>query len=117
MKHWVRAVLAVLAAVVLVGCEAASPTETGTRQPEPGTSRWTMPDVVGSTLQEAQDEIQRLTEGRLLVTDSHDATGQDRAQILDGDWIVCTQNVAPGTAITTDTRIDFGAVQAEETCP
>ncbi|OLF11364.1 PASTA domain-containing protein [Actinophytocola xanthii] len=112
-----RVVVAALTAVVLAGCEGVAPTETTTSPPDPEAAPWTMPDVVGSTLQEAQDEIQRLTGGQLLVTDSHDATGQDRAQVLDGDWIVCTQNVAPGTRITTDTRIDFGAVKAEETCP
>jgi len=111
-------VLAALAAVTIAvtGCQdggSTDPDSTGA----PGAGQWTMPDLVGAGLQEAQDRIQELTDGQLLVTDSHDALGQDRGQVDDDNWKVCTQNVAAGTAITTDTRIDFGVVRVEESCP
>ena len=75
-----------------------------------------MPDLVGVGLQEAQDRMQALFGNPLLVTFSHDATGAGRQQVLDRNWKVCSQNVAPGTRITEDTRIDFGAVKVEERC-
>jgi hypothetical protein len=42
-----------------------------------------------------------------------------RHQVLDSDWIVCTQNVAPGQQVTSDAegQIDFGVVKRSETCP
>jgi hypothetical protein len=76
-----------------------------------------MPDLVGMVLQDAQDQIQAITDKNLLFTVSHDATGQKRNQLVDSNWKVCTQNVAPGTAITAETRIDFGAVKVTEQCP
>jgi beta-lactam-binding protein with PASTA domain len=77
---------------------------------------WTMPNLVGAGLQDAQDAIQELTGFAIMITTSHDATGQNRVQISDRNWKVCTQNVAPGATITRDTRIDFGAVKLEESC-
>jgi hypothetical protein len=77
---------------------------------------WTMPNLVGAGLQDAQDAIQELTGFAIMITTSHDATGQNRVQIADRNWKVCTQNVAPGATITRDTRIDFGAVKLEESC-
>jgi len=56
---------------------------------------WTMPNLVGANLQEAQDAIQALTGNAIFFTKSHDATGAGRHQILDRDWRVCSQNVPP----------------------
>ena len=81
----------------------------------PGSS-WTMPNLVGKGLQEAQDAIQELTGYGIAITTSHDATGANRMQIADRNWKVCTQNVPPGATITSSTRIDFGAVKLEESC-
>lgn len=77
---------------------------------------WTMPDLVGSGLQDAQDAIQELTGFSIMITTSHDATGENRMQLADRNWKVCTQNVPPGATITRETRIDFGAVRLEESC-
>ena len=54
-----------------------------------------MPNLVGHGLQDAQDTIQALTDDRIFVTKSHDATGAGRHQILDRDWKVCDQDVRP----------------------
>jgi hypothetical protein len=86
------------------------------RGPEPATSA-TMPDLVGWRLQSAQDRIQSLTNFEIAVTTSHDATGAGRHQVWDRNWKVCSQNIPPGAAIDTGTRIDFGAVKIEESCP
>jgi len=80
-----------------------------------GTS-WTMPDLVGSNLQDAQNAVQDLTEFQIPVTTSHDSTGAGRQQVVDRNWKVCSQNVAPGTTITKGARIDFGTVKLDETC-
>jgi hypothetical protein len=77
---------------------------------------WTMPDLVGVRLQEAQDTIQELTDFAILIMTSHDATGAGRMQVSDRNWKVCTQNVPPGATITPETRIDFGAVKLDEAC-
>jgi hypothetical protein len=79
-------------------------------------SSWTMPDLVGSNLQEAQNAVQSLTDFAIAVTTSHDATGKGRQQVLDRNWKVCSQNVAAGATITTDSKIDFGAVKLDESC-
>jgi len=84
---------------------------------EPPAPQWTMPDLVGATLQDAQDQIQTLTGDAVYFTDSHDLTGENRNQVLDANWKVCTQNVEPGAPVTTASRIDFGVVKLEETCP
>lgn len=77
---------------------------------------WTMPNLVGSGLQEAQDSIQRLTNHGIVITTSHDATGTGRVQVADRNWKVCTQNVPPGATITSSSRIDFGVVKLDESC-
>lgn len=100
--------LLVTAAVLIGGC-ATEPTRT--------TEQWEMPDLVGETLQDAQDRIQDLTDGAVLITVSHDLTGQDRNQVLDQNWRVCTQNIAPGASLTTESEVDFGVVKLEESCP
>ncbi len=86
------------------------------QQPKPA-KQWAMPNLVGSNLQQAQDQMQKLTGDPVFLTTSHDATGQKRQQVLDKNWKVCSQSVAPGTQITLDSPIDFGAVKNEESCP
>lgn len=76
-----------------------------------------MPDLVGQVLQDAQDQIQALTGGAIFFTGSHDLSGEDRNQVLDANWKVCTQNVAPGTAVTPESTIDVGVVKLDEACP
>ena len=138
MRHLVPA--AAVAAAALTACgtpaptapPAPTPTETATvTLPAPPTivypptvvpsvvqapASWTMPNLVGSGLQDAQDAIQELTGFRIAITTSHDATGANRMQIADRNWKVCTQNIPPGATITSDSRIDFGAVKVEESC-
>ena len=74
-----------------------------------------MPDLVGRTLQDAQDDLQRVV-GSFFVSTSHDADGQGRLQLIDANWKVCTQDPAPGTAITRDSSVDFGTVKLAEYC-
>ena len=81
-----------------------------------GPRRWTMPNLVGKNLQEAQDAIQELTGFEIPITTSHDATGAGREQLLDRNWKVCSQNIAAGAEISSSSRIDFGAVRTDERC-
>jgi predicted P-loop ATPase len=78
---------------------------------------WVMPDLIGKDLQGAQDAIQSLTALEVWYTDSTDLTGQDRMQVSDRHWVVCTSTPPPGATFTADTDIDFGVVRIEETCP
>jgi hypothetical protein len=92
---------------------AASPTVVVATE---GPHRWTMPNLVGRNLQEAQDAIQELTAFEIPITTSHDATGAGREQLLDRNWKVCSQNIAAGAEISSTSRIDFGAVRTDERC-
>lgn len=127
-----RAVLAMVGLSMLVvgldGCGASItqqtpasstplPAATSATRGSPGPTSWTMPNLVNSTLQSAQDRIQSLTNYGIAITTSHDATATGRHQILDRDWKVCSQNVPPGATIDSGTRIDFGVVKLEEACP
>jgi|GEM_PF-841890 len=73
-----------------------------------------VPDLVGMGLQAAQDAAQ--ADG-VFALKSHDSLGEDRHQILDRDWKVCTQSPAAGKTVPTDTTLDLGAVKVTETCP
>ena len=92
---------------------AASPTVVVATE---GPRRWTMPNLVGKNLQEAQDAIQELTGFEIPITTSHDASGAGREQLLDRNWKVCSQNIAAGAEISSSSRIDFGAVRTDERC-
>lgn len=76
-----------------------------------------MPNLVGSNLQAAQDQLQAVTGNPLFYSSSHDMTIRYRRQILDRDWKVCTQSVPAGAQFTVDTVVDFGVVKLNETCP
>jgi hypothetical protein len=74
-----------------------------------------MPRLVGMDLQSAQNAVQ--THG-IFYSRSHDLRGV-RHQVLDSDWIVCTQNIPAGHQVTSDIegQIDFGVVKRIERCP
>lgn len=76
-----------------------------------------MPNEVGKVLQDAQDEIQRVSGNPIFITRSVDATGQDRHQVLDRNWQVCSQNVARGKRVSQDIEITFSVVKVDESCP
>jgi hypothetical protein len=84
---------------------------------EQSAQEWAMPGLVGMVLQDAQDQVQSLTGGAVYFTDSHDLTGQGRNQVLDDNWQVCTQNIAPGAVLTAASRVDLGVVKVGEACP
>ena len=75
---------------------------------------FTMPALVGSNLQDAQDVLQSL--GSFLLTQT-DATGMSRFQILDSNWKVCFQNPAPGAQVSFIKLVELGAVKLDEQCP
>ncbi len=81
-----------------------------------GGGSWTMPDLVGATLQDAQDAVQALTDFAIPITTSSDATGRDRMQLDDRNWRVCAQSVPAGADITPGSAIDFAVVQLDEEC-
>jgi hypothetical protein len=81
-----------------------------------GSGSFSMPDEGGRGLQEAQDDVQRVSGNPIFFTDSSDASGQGRMQIIDSNWKVCSQNVAPGTSVNQDTDISFAAVKLGEDC-
>lgn len=117
----------VLLALLVAGC---NPQVGNTQAPPAGgtsdsagssgvlTKPFSMPDVVGSNLQAAKDTLKKLTGDPLFLSSSHDATSQNRHQILAHDWKVCAQKPAPGTQITIKgSVIDFAVVKTEEKCP
>jgi hypothetical protein len=106
-------------ATVTVEVSASSPAavpQSSAAVGAPMAESWTMPDLVGTGLQEAQDSMQRLTAFGIAITTSHDTTGAGRMQVSDRNWKVCTQSVQPGATVTPETLIDFGAVKLEEEC-
>jgi hypothetical protein len=72
-----------------------------------------MPSVVCMNLQAAQDLIQ--TTG-VFFSRSFDATGAGRAQVVDSNWVVVSQDPAPGTPIT-EGQANLGAVKYGEPSP
>uniref|UniRef100_A0AAU2K2K2 PASTA domain-containing protein n=1 Tax=Streptomyces sp. NBC_00049 TaxID=2903617 RepID=A0AAU2K2K2_9ACTN len=82
--------------------------------PKAGKPATAVPDFVGQVLQTAQDGAQA---AGVYLLSSHDALGKNRNQVLDRNWKVCTQSPAAGTTTSTDTKIDFGTVKNEESCP
>jgi PASTA domain len=75
-----------------------------------------MPNMVGKVLQDAQDEIQRVSGNPHFVTSSIDATGQGRHQILDRNWKVCSQSVPAGESFSATTHITLNVVKLSESC-
>ena len=55
-----------------------------------------MPNVICMNLQDAQDSIQ---DHGVFFSRSRDATGRNRSQFIDRNWIVINQSPAPGKKI------------------
>ena len=72
-----------------------------------------MPNVVCKNLQEAQDLIQA---AGVFYSESFDATGAGRMQVLDANWVVVSQEPAPGTPISEGSP-NLGAVKYGEPSP
>jgi hypothetical protein len=75
-----------------------------------------MPNEVGHGLQDAQDDLQRVSGNPVYYSKSHDLIGS-RHQILDRDWQVCSQNVVAGATVSESDTVDFGVVKQSENCP
>ena len=93
---------------------APPPAPTTTAAPAPP-AMFAMPDFTGLDLQTAQNLVQ---DNGVFLSVSHDLLGS-RNQVVDSNWIVCTQNIAAGQQISTEAEgeIDFGVVKREERCP
>lgn len=74
---------------------------------------FTMPDVVGMNLQDAQDILQSMGS---IVMDQEDASGMDRLQVNDSNWYVCTQDPVPGTEAALSDVVTLGSVKLDESC-
>lgn len=70
-----------------------------------------MPNVVCMNLQAAQDLIQ--AETGVFYSRSEDATGADRSQVIDSNWIVVAQRPSPGTPIGEGDAV-LSAVKLDE---
>jgi hypothetical protein len=93
---------------------AAEPAETA----PPAVVDFVMPDLRGTNLQVAQDQVQELG---IFYSVSHDLLGM-RNQMVDSNWQVCDQTPAAGTSISGpaadfEGTIDFGTVKLTERCP
>lgn len=89
-------------------------TDTGSQQQDADTGAETaeLPDLTGQDLQAAQDAAQ---EAGFYALDDQDASGQDRLQVMDRNWTVCSQEPEAGTH-PTDTLVTLYAVKDSESC-
>jgi len=112
MRNWGIAVLAVAVAACITACAGTGVTQS----PSAGVTSAdrTVPDFIVKGLQTAQDDAQAAGFRNLS---SHDASGRARLQILDRDWKVCFQTPASGSTVSSGSRIEFGVVKLDETCP
>ena len=67
-------------------------------------------------LQDAQDDLQRVSGNSAYYSRSHDLL-DNRHQILDRDWQVCTQNIAKGATVSESDTLTSAVVQAERKLP
>ncbi len=102
---------------LIVGGISAAGLATALAIPAAAESSWTMPNLIVSDLQGAQDAIQSVSGGQVWLSTSTDLSGQGRAQIVDRNWTVCSSTPAPGASFTATTAIDFGVVRDTEVCP
>jgi hypothetical protein len=104
----VRLVAAVLATAVLAGCGGGAVDAPLAVQPPVGPQ---VPDVVGKPLDVAKSSLDVVG----FVADSQDVL-RDREQLVDGNWVVCTQDPGPVPA-PVGTVVELGVVKDVEVCP
>ncbi|MBM7280161.1 PASTA domain-containing protein [Gordonia rubripertincta] len=78
-----------------VPAPAQRPTDTSENTPPTSSQPALMPNVVCMNLQDAQNAIQAVG---VFFSRSEDATGRNRSQLVDRNWIVVGQTPSPGTA-------------------
>lgn len=101
-----------------VAAPAVTSSLTPAAPPPAAVASWTMPNLIGQNLQQAQDAIQALTNFAIPLSTSTDLTGENRSQVMDRNWQVCSSSPAPGEALMPGTLVDFGVVRIDvETCP
>jgi hypothetical protein len=105
------------ASTSLVTVTAPAPKPAPTHAAKPAANGFRMPSELGNGLQDAQDAVQAASGDPFYYTDSTDALGAHRFQILDDDWQVCSQTPAAGTMINEDSNVSFGVVKLDESCP
>jgi hypothetical protein len=104
----VRLVAAVLATTVLAGCGGGAVDAPLAVQPPVGPP---VPDVVGKPLDVAKSSL----DGAGFVGHSQDVL-RDREQLVDGNWVVCTQHPGPVPA-PVGTVVELAVVKDVEVCP
>ncbi len=75
---------------------------------------FTMPNLVGRTLQDAQDLLQSKDS---YLMHQVDATGKRREQLDDARWRVCHQTPVAGTKTSVAKIVTVTAVKLDESCP
>lgn len=101
------AVAALLTIAAVVGCgSAGNEAANGTAPAGP-----LVPDVIGQQLDIAMSTLRTAA-----FTGSSQDLLRDRTQIVDSNWLVCTQDPAPGPA-QQGSVIELGVVKTSEMCP
>jgi hypothetical protein len=77
-------------------CEKDAPTTGANPLGGQAPEDFLMPNVICMNLQVAQDAIQ---DHGIFLSRSRDATGRNRSQLIDRNWIVIKQSPAPGKKI------------------
>lgn len=75
---------------------------------------FTMPNLVGWVLQDAQDKLQSLGAYSL---DQEDARGLERLQVQDSNWKVCSQKPRARAVVPVSTTVVLASVKLSERCP
>ncbi|NUW30754.1 PASTA domain-containing protein [Nonomuraea sp. SMC257] len=99
-------------ATVTESPEPADPPKQKTDAPAaPAEEKKKLPDVVGMNLQAGQDTLQA---AGFYVLNDKDATGQNRFQVFDRNWVITKQTPAGGRTVSTSTLITLYAKKIGE---
>ena len=103
------------ASTVTVTAAAAQPAAPPvTTTPAAAPVALTMPNLVGQSLNAAEDAIKAVGVSKDSV--SHDVSGKGRTVLLSRNWQVCNQKPAKGAAVQPTTTVEFGVVKFGEKC-
>lgn len=96
--------------LILGGCGDTEPASSP-RPQESSSAKIRVPDVVGKDHQRAQDTMQAAGLDNLA---EEDATGQDRALVVDRLWTVVSQSPKAGTIVDEDRPITLRSKKDHE---